>query len=54
MTTTTDAAPATAAGDVATVEPRRAPALANQLVASFIPAVPGWVATKDLMNRDYL
>ncbi len=28
--------------------------LANQLVASFIPAVPGWVATKDLMNRDYL
>ena len=26
--------------------------LANQLVASFIPAVPGWVATKDLMNRD--
>ena len=28
--------------------------LANQLVASFIPAVPGWFATKDLMNRDYL
>jgi hypothetical protein len=28
--------------------------LANQLVASFIPAVPGWFATRDLMNRDYL
>ena len=28
--------------------------LANQLVASFIPAVPGWFATKDLMNHDYL
>ena len=28
--------------------------LANQLVASFIPAVPGWFATKDLMNDGYL
>ncbi|HXY91543.1 MAG TPA: lysylphosphatidylglycerol synthase domain-containing protein, partial [Acidimicrobiia bacterium] len=28
--------------------------LANQLVANFLPAVPGWLATKDLLNRDYL
>jgi undecaprenyl-diphosphatase len=28
--------------------------LADQLVANFIPALPGWVATKDLLNRDYL
>jgi uncharacterized membrane protein YbhN (UPF0104 family) len=28
--------------------------LANQLVANFIPAVPGWFATRDLLNRDYL
>jgi undecaprenyl-diphosphatase len=28
--------------------------LADQLVANFVPALPGWVATKDLLNRDYL
>jgi uncharacterized membrane protein YbhN (UPF0104 family) len=28
--------------------------LANQLVANFIPAVPGWFATKNLMNDGYL
>jgi undecaprenyl-diphosphatase len=28
--------------------------LADQLVANFLPAVPGWLATKDLLNRDYL
>ena len=28
--------------------------LANQLVANFIPAVPGWFATKNLMNESYL
>jgi undecaprenyl-diphosphatase len=28
--------------------------LANQLVANFIPAVPGWFATRDLMNDGYL
>ncbi|HEY7104792.1 MAG TPA: lysylphosphatidylglycerol synthase transmembrane domain-containing protein [Acidimicrobiia bacterium] len=28
--------------------------LANQLVASFIPAVPGWFATRNLMNDGYL
>jgi undecaprenyl-diphosphatase len=28
--------------------------LANQLVANFIPAVPGWFATHDLLDRDYL
>ena len=28
--------------------------LANQLVANFIPAVPGWFATKNLLNDDYL
>jgi uncharacterized membrane protein YbhN (UPF0104 family) len=28
--------------------------LANQLVGSFIPALPGFFATKDLQNHDYL
>ena len=28
--------------------------LANQLVANFIPAVPGWFATRNLMNESYL
>ena len=28
--------------------------LANQLVANFIPAVPGWFATRHLMNDGYL
>jgi uncharacterized membrane protein YbhN (UPF0104 family) len=28
--------------------------LADQLVVSFIPAVPGWVATKDMFKRGYL
>ena len=28
--------------------------LANQLVANFIPAVPGWFATNDLLHDDYL
>jgi undecaprenyl-diphosphatase len=28
--------------------------LANQLVANYLPAVPGWFATNDLLHRDYL
>ena len=28
--------------------------LANQLVSNFLPAVAGWLATKDLLNRDYV
>jgi uncharacterized membrane protein YbhN (UPF0104 family) len=28
--------------------------LVNQLVVSYLPAVPGWVATEDLVRRDYL
>jgi uncharacterized membrane protein YbhN (UPF0104 family) len=28
--------------------------LANQLVANFIPAVPGWFATNDLLHHEYL
>ena len=28
--------------------------LANQLVANFIPAVPGWFATHNLMDDGYL
>ncbi|HEX3453238.1 MAG TPA: lysylphosphatidylglycerol synthase transmembrane domain-containing protein [Gaiellaceae bacterium] len=28
--------------------------LANQLVANFIPAVPGWFATRDLLGNGYL
>lgn len=28
--------------------------LANQLVVSFIPAVPGWFATRDMFDRGYI
>jgi uncharacterized membrane protein YbhN (UPF0104 family) len=28
--------------------------LANQLVSNFLPALPGWLATRDLLNRDYI
>jgi len=28
--------------------------LANQLVANYLPAIPGWFATNDLLRRDYL
>jgi uncharacterized membrane protein YbhN (UPF0104 family) len=28
--------------------------LANQLVVSFIPAVPGWFATRDMFKRGYV
>ena len=28
--------------------------LANQLVVSFIPAVPGWFATRDMLERGYI
>jgi hypothetical protein len=28
--------------------------LADQLVANFVPAVPGWWATNDLLHDDYL
>jgi len=28
--------------------------LANQLVVSYVPAVPGWFATRHLLRRDYL
>jgi hypothetical protein len=28
--------------------------LLNQLVVSYIPAVPGWIATRDMLRRDYL
>jgi len=28
--------------------------LANQLVVSFIPAIPGWFATKDMFKRGYI
>jgi len=31
-----------------------ASALANQLVFYYLPAVPGWFATRDLVRRDYL
>jgi hypothetical protein len=30
------------------------PVLANQLVTSFIPAVPGWMATQNLLHDGYL
>jgi uncharacterized membrane protein YbhN (UPF0104 family)/tRNA A-37 threonylcarbamoyl transferase component Bud32 len=28
--------------------------LTNQIVVSYLPAVPGWLATRDMMRRDYL
>ena len=28
--------------------------LANQLVSNYLPALPGWFATKDLLAHDYL
>jgi hypothetical protein len=28
--------------------------LANQLVFYYLPAIPGWFATRDLVRRDYL
>jgi uncharacterized membrane protein YbhN (UPF0104 family) len=28
--------------------------LANQLVYYYLPALPGWFATRDLVRRDYL
>jgi undecaprenyl-diphosphatase len=28
--------------------------LANQLVVSFLPAVPGWIATRDMLSRGYI
>ena len=28
--------------------------LANQLVFNYLPAIPGWFATRDLVRRDYL
>jgi len=31
-----------------------ATALTNQLVVTYLPAIPGWLATRDLIGRDYL
>jgi uncharacterized membrane protein YbhN (UPF0104 family)/tRNA A-37 threonylcarbamoyl transferase component Bud32 len=28
--------------------------LANQLMSNFLPALPGWLATRDLLNHDYI
>ena len=28
--------------------------LANQLAFNYLPAIPGWFATRDLVRRDYL
>jgi uncharacterized membrane protein YbhN (UPF0104 family) len=28
--------------------------LLNQLVVSYVPALPGWIATRDMLRRDYL
>jgi len=28
--------------------------LVNQIVVNYLPAIPGWVATRHLMKRDYL
>jgi uncharacterized membrane protein YbhN (UPF0104 family) len=29
-------------------------ALTNQFVVTYLPAIPGWLATRDLIARDYL
>jgi uncharacterized membrane protein YbhN (UPF0104 family) len=31
-----------------------ATALANQLIYFYVPAIPGWFATRHLARRDYL
>lgn len=31
-----------------------ATALTNQFVVTYLPAIPGWLATRDLIGRDYL
>ena len=31
-----------------------AAALVNQIVVSYLPALPGWFATKDLLRAEYL
>jgi len=31
-----------------------AAALTNQLIVTYLPAIPGWLATRDLIDRDYL
>jgi uncharacterized membrane protein YbhN (UPF0104 family) len=31
-----------------------AAALTNQLVVTYLPAIPGWLATRDLIRREYL
>jgi len=31
-----------------------APALVNQLIVSYMPAIPGWFATNDLLHAEYL
>jgi undecaprenyl-diphosphatase len=36
------------------IEAAVAAALANQLVFSYLPALPGWFATKDLLHAEYL
>jgi hypothetical protein len=28
--------------------------LLNQVVVSYLPAIPGWLATDNLLHRDYL
>jgi undecaprenyl-diphosphatase len=36
------------------IEVAVAAALINQVVVNFIPAIPGWIATRDLLHADYL
>jgi len=36
------------------IETAVAAALINQLVVSYLPAIPGWFATQDLLRADYL
>ena len=36
------------------IEAAVAAALINQVIASYIPAIPGWFATEDLLRAEYL
>jgi uncharacterized membrane protein YbhN (UPF0104 family) len=36
------------------IEAAVAAALINQVIMNFIPAIPGWIATRDLLHADYL
>ena len=36
------------------IEVAVAASLVNQIIGSYLPAIPGWFATNDLIHADYL